>query len=99
MAIAKQCYIRDVSKKHQNLLKKAGGKFSLNTSPSILMKVLEEFFVREKTIEKQDQEIFRLKRELSNAREELANFKIEVGTIFQIENELKIKKDQIAKAL
>jgi len=65
MAIAKQCYIRDLSKKHQTLLRKAGSKFSLNTSPSILLKVLEEFFVREKTIDKQEQEIFRLKRDCS----------------------------------
>ena len=99
MAIAKQCYIRDVPKKHQTLLKKAGAKFSLNTSPSILLKVLEEFFVRERTIEEQAREISTLKRELSSAREELTNFKIEVGTIFQIENELKNKKDQIANTL
>tara|TARA_R110000822_G_scaffold186169_2_gene325275 strand:+ start:951 stop:1214 length:264 start_codon:yes stop_codon:yes gene_type:complete len=65
MAIANSCYIRNIQKAEQTLLKKADVKFSLNTTSSILMRVLKEFFPNQITIEKQSENIQKLERELA----------------------------------
>ena len=92
MAIADSCYIRNIQKAEQTLLKKADVKFSLNTTSSILMRVLIEFFPNQITIEKQSENIQKLAREL-------ADFKKQVCEVCQIGAELKTKRDQLFKVL
>ena len=92
MAIANSCYIRNIEKAEQTLLKKADVKFLLNTTSSILMRVLKEFFPNQITIEKQSENIQKLEREL-------ADFKKQVCEICQIGAELKTNRDQLFKVL
>ncbi|PIB39056.1 hypothetical protein [Maribacter sp. 4G9] len=99
MAIANSCYIRNIQKSEQALLKKVGKKFSLNTTPSILMRVLKEFFNDQKTIEKQSRTILKLEQELSEAREELKDYKREVKVLFDIEDELSEQKNKLLQAI
>ncbi len=99
MAFKSSCYLRDISKVDQTLIKKAGAIFRLNTTPSVLMRVLKEFFNDKKTIEAQNKKIEKLKGELFEAQQELSNFKKEVEDVFKIEKELNTKRTKILKML
>lgn len=95
MAIATSCYIREIKKEDKALLKKAGKIFNLNTTPSILMRLLKEFFSNRKLIEKQEKQIAKLDGQLYKAVQELENYKFEVGHMFKLENELNKQREKI----
>ena len=84
MAIASSCYLRNITKTDQKLLIKAGDIFNLNTTPSILMRLLSEFFTQRKTIEERDNKIESLKKELDKAQEDLENLKEQVSTYIDL---------------
>ncbi|MEE9361358.1 MAG: hypothetical protein V3U92_02035 [Cellulophaga sp.] len=99
MGIQASCYLREITKADQNLLKKAGAIFRLNTTPSVLMRVLKEYFINQKTIDTQTKKIEKLTGQLIEAQQELGEFKKEVGAMFKAEKELNIKRDKILKSL
>lgn len=99
MAIAKQCYIRDISKKHQKLLEKASKQLELKTTPSILLKTLEEYFSLQIDLNNSISENHKLKEKNIKALQELADMKNQMKLILKMEQDITARKLQLQKIL
>ena len=99
MSIAKQCYIRDIKKEHRTLLEKAGRIFHKKTSPSIFLRLLEQYFLDAKQISQQQEKIKKLEEALSQKKSELSDFKAEIKKAYQLETKALEAKNNIKAKL
>lgn len=95
MAIAKQCYIRNISTEDQDLIKKASVILGTKTTPSTFITALEKFLIYHKQQEKNERIVNDALQEVKAANDELIAFKNHFSQILELEELAEQKKKML----